>query len=155
MRYIGLILAVGLVVALAFGAGCSCEDPQAADPEQRVVTVPEPEPQPSAEAEPAEQQQRERADRERQVGESVLHAPADYLRTTTVLAPRAARRRVNLAQLQNEIERFWGLEGRYPQSLEELEQWREAELPEIPAGYEFDYDPSSGQLDLVRTQQQQ
>jgi len=86
---------------------------------------------------------------EREVGKNPVQAPVDYLYVTTVKAPRHIKETAFLATLNNEIKSFWGLEGRYPESLKELEQWRGAPLPRLPKGLGYDYDPNTGQLKAV------
>lgn len=154
MRYLITIGFVGFLAAVSLLGGCSCEDPEATAPQNRIVQVEggdeEAEPKEEQPARTGRQETRPQTDGRRDVGENVLDAPADYLRTTTVTAPRAAKRKVNLSYLQNEIKQWWAMKGRYPKSLDELEEWRGTELPECPTGYEYDYDASEGKLEVVR-----
>jgi len=152
MRRFGLIVVAGLIGAAALPGGCSCEDSQATAPGNHVVRVEEAEEHQQAQPRQAAEQQEAgpQPERRRRVGESVLQAPADYLRTTTITAPRAAKRKINAAYIQSEIKQWWAMKGRYPKSLAEFEDWRGSELPECPTGYQYDYDASTGKLEVVR-----
>ncbi|KPK65415.1 MAG: hypothetical protein AMK73_03025 [Planctomycetes bacterium SM23_32] len=85
----------------------------------------------------------------RQPGDSMLHAPDDYLRTVTVTVPRRIESSADQALIQNEIKQFYALEGRYPESLEELVEWRGEPLPQTPRGYVYSYDAATGELLVV------
>jgi hypothetical protein len=41
------------------------------------------------------------------------------------------------------------MKGRYPESLDELAQWRGEELPQLPGELEYAYDSSTGDLKAV------
>jgi len=79
----------------------------------------------------------------------MLHAPDDYLRTVTVTVPRRIESSADQALIQNEIKQFYALEGRYPESLEELVEWRGEPLPQTPRGYVYSYDAATGELLVV------
>lgn len=91
--------------------------------------------------------------RSRPVGESVVHGPTDYLRTTTITAPRRARKKIDKAFIQRELRQFEVLKGRKPKSLEEYEEWRGEPLPEPPSGYEYEYLPEKNELNVVPSDQ--
>lgn len=78
-----------------------------------------------------------------------LSAPAEYLHTVTVRAPKHARKTVELAQLKNELGQFRAIHNRLPRSLEEFEKWRGARLPEAPKGYQYHYDPQKGEMSVA------
>ena len=137
---VGAVAAALLVWAIAC-QGCSCEESE--PPVKEVVVQPEreraEEPQPAAKA----------PKREPGVGDSILRAPADYLGTVIITAPRHARKTVDTALIQNEVRQFYAIEERYPHSLKELEEWRGEPLPETPKGYTYSYDSSAGKVDVV------
>jgi hypothetical protein len=83
------------------------------------------------------------------VGDSVIQGPADYLRTTTITVPTYIKKQANLAYTENEIKQYEAMNGRYPESLKELEEWRGEPLGKLPGGYAYSYDPKSGKLDVV------
>jgi hypothetical protein len=152
-----------LGIAAAFGllawAGCSCKESE--KPKEEVVRV-QGAPQPpqgqvqapaQAAAQPAAPQPRAASDQpDHKVGESLIQAPADYLRTVTISAPRQARKSLDTSLIQNEVTQFSAMEGRYPKSLDELVQWRGAPLPETPGGYVYKYDAAAGKLEVVPAQ---
>jgi len=139
-----LLLALGLCVS----AGCSCEESEA--PQPRVVKAGRPEPRA---ARPADSAPSQPARRERQVGESLLHTPGDYVSTVAVTVPRYARRSINHSVLTQEIEQYRAMHGRYPASLAVLAEWSGRPTPAPPSGYEHAYDPQTGKLELVPTDQ--
>ena len=55
-----------------------------------------------------------------------------------------------MAVLGNEIKQFYALEGRYPSTLTELEEWRGQPLPTPPPGYAYEYDSTTGKFSAVR-----
>ena len=65
---------------------------------------------------------------------------------------RKGREEPNLLSVRNELKQFQALKGRWPESLQEFKQWRGADLPELPEGRGFDYDPASGELKIVDTE---
>jgi len=99
--------------------------------------------------EPPEAQKKPERYYEREVGKNPIKAPTDYLYVATVRAPRHAKEVVFLAELNNEIKQFWGLNSRYPESLKELEEWRGAPVPTLPKGLGYDYNPQTGELKAV------
>ena len=146
-KWLGLFLAAGVALVLVVvltARSCGASKPS----EERVLVVPPKAEQPEAPQQAAPQQQAH-AEPGRQPGDSLLHGPADYLRTTTITIPRYARKTVDVASVQNEIKQFYALQGRYPKSLDELAQWRGEPLPETPKGYVYVYDPASGKVDVV------
>lgn len=54
-----------------------------------------------------------------------------------------------LLAVRNELKQFHALKGRWPESLEEFTEWRGAELPDLPQGRRFQYDPKTGNLKIV------
>ncbi|MHC4787952.1 MAG: hypothetical protein ACYS8K_01940 [Planctomycetota bacterium] len=120
--------------------GCSCEE---SEPPPQEVGAARPAPPEGAEAPAAPARPPEH-----KVGESVLHAPADYLRITTS-APGRTRQRIDAMTVQHEVRQFKALEDRYPRSLDELVEWRGEALPELPRGHAYTYDPQSGAVKVV------
>lgn len=64
---------------------------------------------------------------------------------------RKGREEPNLLGLRNELKQFQAMEGRWPESLKEFTEWRRADLPELREGREFDYDPETGELEIIET----
>jgi len=79
----------------------------------------------------------------------VILEPAMDGRTVTVTVPRRIESSADQALIQNEIKQFYALEGRYPESLEELVEWRGEPLPQTPRGYVYSYDAATGELLVV------
>jgi hypothetical protein len=138
-------LTMALLVLPGLLGGCSCEE---SEPEVKQKAAP-----PAAAQEPPAPQQaaadqEEDGEPERRPGESILHAPEDYLRVT-LKARTKAQKLAALAPLQQEIEMFKSLEGRYPKSLDELATWRDMAIQDPPKGFKYEYDPSTGKLTLA------
>ncbi len=151
-RWLSIVALTAAGAALLAWTGCSCKE---SEPKEEVVRV-QGAPQPGAQdagQQPAGQQAAPRAP-ERRRGESILQAPGDYMYGVTVTAPRQARKTLDTAYIQNEVNQFNAMEGRYPKSLDELVQWRGAPLPETPSGYVYKYDPATGKLEVVPGGQQ-
>ncbi len=146
----GALLAAGVVGVLAAG-GCSKEQPPAP-----VIKVQPQQPQaaqnaPAPAARPAPQGQAQAGGGapDHQVGESVLHAPGDYLYTATVTVPRYAKKTVSAVYVESEIKDFHALKGRWPKSLDELSQWLGEPVQKAPGGMKYSYDPKTGALEVV------
>jgi hypothetical protein len=127
-RQFGLLLVMASALLLV-AAGCSREEP----PEEGAAPAGGPAAEP-----------------ERQVGDHILRAPSDYVRTVTITAPRRIESGAQQALIQGEIKQFFAIEGRYPATLDELVEWRGEALPEPPKGYAYRYDPQKGTLQVVR-----
>jgi len=79
-----------------------------------------------------------------------LTAPVDYLGAVNQ-AKKAAVRAVDLAPIQQAIQLFHAQEDRYPKDLAELARARYIQqVPELPAGSRFAYNPATGDLKIVR-----
>ncbi len=128
MKHIGGLWIVAALLAplMAWSIGCSKEEPSGARSEDEGERY-----------------------YEREVGKNPVEAPADYLYTVTVTAPRRMKETLFLAEISKEIKTFWAFQDRYPESLLELEEWRGAPLPELPRGLGYDYDPETGELRAV------
>ena len=133
MNALRVAVATVLMATLVTWTGCSREDSE-----------PPAEPQAAQEGPPARTP-------DRQPGDSVLLAPADYL-TTTVGALSHAKKTAAIASLTGEIQHFRIAHDRYPESLEELTNWRGISLPEIPKSHTYKYDPATGKVDVVPVQ---
>jgi hypothetical protein len=141
-----MLLALLAAAPLGFAtSGCSCDEPEPVAPN---VVVAQPGQQPPAQPQAAPAQGRGPGE-ERQIGDSILHAPGDYLTTTVVTAPRKIKRDLGNALTNKEVQEFNALEGRFPYSLKELEEWRGADLPEAPKGYTYKYDSTTGEVSVV------
>jgi hypothetical protein len=156
---ISVVVAIATAGALLpAGAGCSCKESE--KPKEEIVRVQRNAPaappgqeaaqegQPAPQA-PGARPARQAARTERVPGESVIHGPVDYLRTVTITAPRQARKTIDMAYIQNEVKQFYAMKERFPNSLDELVQWRGEPLPETPSGYVYKYDAATGKVEVV------
>lgn len=76
-------------------------------------------------------------------------APADYLGAVNQ-AQKSAVKTVDLAQVRGAIKLFQGSEDRFPASLNELVAKRYiARVPQLPAGYAYQYNPQNGDIRVV------
>jgi hypothetical protein len=55
-----------------------------------------------------------------------------------------------VASLTQAIQQYNAAEGHYPQTLQDLAPNYIAKVPQAPAGYKFNYDPTSGSVSLVQ-----
>lgn len=79
-----------------------------------------------------------------------LTAPLDYLEAQG-RAKQASLRVISLAQLQQAVQQFYGMEERWPRDFAELVEKRYlTALPAAPDGYAYTYDPRSGSVRAVR-----
>lgn len=79
-----------------------------------------------------------------------LTAPADYL-GGIANAKRLAERTVDLAAVNNALQLFNAQEERFPRDLHELVERRYLPaLPAAPAGMRMIYNPTTGELRMVR-----
>jgi hypothetical protein len=67
---------------------------------------------------------------------------------------RRGREEPQLLAVRNELKQFQAMKGRWPKDLEEFEEWRGTDLPDLPKGRKFDYDPETGKLELVDTEKE-
>ncbi len=149
----GALLAAGVVGVLAAG-GCSKKEttpppvvkvqPAQPAPPQAAVGAPAPAAGPAKAQAPGLG-----ANPGRQVGESVLRGPGEYLYTATVTVPRYAKKTISATYIEREIREFQALKGRWPKSLDELGQWLGEPVQAAPPGTKYSYDPSTGALEVV------
>ena len=66
---------------------------------------------------------------------------------TVLHAPKHVREVLSMAEVQQSIQSFAALEGRYPKGLDELAQHGMG-APPPPQGFEYDYNPENGQVKL-------
>lgn len=79
-----------------------------------------------------------------------LTAPVDYLGSVGK-AKQTAERQVDLASVKKALDVFYVQEDRYPTNLNELVAKRYIpEVPALPAGSTFNYNPQSGELKVAR-----
>jgi hypothetical protein len=81
---------------------------------------------------------------------SVASAPADYLKSAAQSQKRAVKT-IDLVAINKAIEAFYVQEGRFPKTLEELEDkgfMRTIPLP--PAGMKLNYDTNSGLVTIEK-----
>ncbi len=82
-------------------------------------------------------------------GENPLNAPADYA-GAVLKGQQAAKKTIGAASLDQAIKNFYAEENRYPNSLDELvSKGTLPNLPTLPAGMMFDYDPATGTVKVV------
>ncbi len=143
MKALRCCLIGAMTVSVLAAAGCSCG---ASAPEPAVIVREE------KEEGPADPHAEAWVEGDREVGDSVLHAPADYVGTVAVKVPRYAKRVLGVAQVQAEVRQFWALDDRYPRSIEELVEWRGQPLPELPKHMAYSYDPATGRLEAAPTE---
>lgn len=78
-----------------------------------------------------------------------LTAPVDYLGAIGK-AKKSAVRTIELSSLKQNIQLFYGAEGRFPKNLNELVSMGYlSKLPAPPHGSRFAYNPADGQIALV------
>jgi len=144
-----VIVAALLLGCLAWAGGCSKEEPAqtgataGAQPDMN---------RPDAQAAPEQPTARTPQPRKEGVVESMVNAPADYIGTVVRTRPYA-QDKLAKAELANFIRNFYALEGRYPESLQELEESRGSKLPKLPRGLKYQYDPATGALETVPVEQ--
>jgi hypothetical protein len=83
-------------------------------------------------------------------GGSVSSAPTDYLKSAAKSQQKAVKT-IDLTAINKAIEAFYVQEGRFPKTLEELEEkdfMRVIPLP--PAGMKLNYDTNSGVVTLEK-----
>ncbi len=143
IRRLPATMAVALAaVALFLCGGCSCEDSE--EPAAEVIVVQPKEKRPA----PAQQPQPGGQGGGRRAGTGFFEAPGVYLKTTVRAIPYAERK-VGTASAQYEVKQFYAIEGRYPHSLKELEQWRGEPLPAVRRGHTYKYDKATGKVEVV------
>ncbi|MBU6401876.1 MAG: hypothetical protein KGS61_16290 [Verrucomicrobia bacterium] len=81
-----------------------------------------------------------------------ITAPVDYLGALGK-GKKAAERVVDTSTLNRAVQEFYAGEGRYPKDLQELvtEKYM-PKLPQAPYGMKIVYNPTTGQVSVVRTQ---
>lgn len=80
----------------------------------------------------------------------VLQAPADYVGALGK-AEQNAGKTADIASLNQAIQMFQVDKGRFPKDLNELVQENYLKkVPEAPYGMKLDYDPSNGQVKVVK-----
>ena len=83
------------------------------------------------------------------VGENPITAPVDYLGAVSK-AKQSAVKTLSTVSLDQAVKMFFGQEGRYPKSLDELVSSGTLDkLPAAPQGMKFSYDASTGQVKVV------
>ncbi len=81
-----------------------------------------------------------------------LTLPADYLGAIN-RAQKVAIKTIDTASLRKNIDLFYAQEDRYPKDLNELiAKHYLPELPKLPRGTEYDYDPKTGAIKVLKTQ---
>ena len=77
--------------------------------------------------------------------------PTRYL-DITLHAPKKAQKKLNLISIQESLKAFQAINGRWPKSLEELQQNGYA-IPKPPAGLKYQYDPKTGVVSVSNATQ--
>ena len=80
--------------------------------------------------------------------DGVLAAPVDYIGAVGN-ARNYSIKQIDLAQLNQAIQQFNAVNGRYPKDLQELIPNYVAKIPDVPAGYRITYDATSGKVEVV------
>jgi len=65
-------------------------------------------------------------------------------------AQKYSVKQIDLAQLNQAIQQFNAAEGRYPKDLQELVPNYLAKIPQVPAGYQINYDATTGKVTVVQ-----
>ena len=79
-----------------------------------------------------------------------ITAPVDYLGAVNQ-ARKTAVRQIDLAAIENAIQLFNAQEDRFPRDLNELAQKHYIQgLPALPPGSRFIYNPTTGEIRVVR-----
>ena len=79
-----------------------------------------------------------------------LTAPVDYLGAVNQ-ARKTSLKVIDQTSINNAIQQFNAMEGRYPKDLNELARERYIRaVPEPPAGSRFSYNPANGEFKIVR-----
>ncbi len=82
-----------------------------------------------------------------------LTAPVDYLGAVNQ-AQKSSARKLNLMGIQQAIQQFQVMEDRLPQTLREVvSSGYISRLPEMPKGQSLHYDPRTGVVSQVQTQE--
>jgi hypothetical protein len=83
-------------------------------------------------------------------GNNPLTAPVDYL-GAVAKAKKTADATLDSAALNQQVQLFYGQEGRYPKDLNELvtEKYLKS-LPTPPHGTKLEYNPANGQVKVVK-----
>ena len=77
-------------------------------------------------------------------------APIDYL-AAQGRAKKFAEKAISTAELTSAIQKFQGMEDRYPRDLNELAQQHYLQAPPVPPrGMRFLYNPQNGEIRIVR-----
>jgi len=81
---------------------------------------------------------------------NLVSAPTDYLKSTAQSQQRAVKT-VDLAALNKAVESFYIQEGRFPKTLEELQEKNYLRtVPPVPSGMKFNYDATNGVVTLEK-----
>ncbi len=82
-------------------------------------------------------------------GGNPITAPVDYLGAVNQ-AQKHSVKVVDTVQVQQAIQQFQAAEDRFPKDLQELiKEGYLAKLPELPRGYNYQYNPTNGQIKAV------
>ena len=150
-----ILLLTALVGALALAVGCGKKEEPAPVRREEVRPLDEvPAGEDEAKANDGTKTATSRKP-PRKRGESLIHAPGDYLHIVTIDAPNKARNTAALAQLRGEIQAFNAMNERYPESLDEVKALRGGALPPLSKRFEYRYDPKTGSIEIVDLAQQQ
>lgn len=79
-----------------------------------------------------------------------LTAPVDYIGAVNQ-AKKYSEKQIDIAYVTQAIGLFQAGEGRYPKSIDELVQEHYlGKYPDLPPGYQLNYDPNTGALKVTR-----
>lgn len=65
-------------------------------------------------------------------------------------AQKYSVKQIDLAQVNQAIQQFNASEGRYPKDLQELVPNYLAKIPQVPPGYQLNYDATTGKVKVVQ-----
>ena len=79
---------------------------------------------------------------------AATNAPTGYL-GTLVDAKKSSEKKIDVAYLNQALQMFNVQEGHYPKTLQELTPNYVAKIPDLPIGYQLDYDATKGEVKVV------
>jgi len=163
MRALRDVFVVTAALALITGWTCGCSKKEPPAPvravevpppaEQAAVQEP-PAPPAAAVAEPVKPKEPAPPKEPAHITYKSMPGTLGYL-PAVMSAYQNSKVTLAVAELTSEIQQFYGLKERYPESLKELEEWRTRPLPALMPRLAYDYNPKTGELQVVETPPQE
>jgi len=156
LRYV-FLATVALVLVTGWTCGCSKEEEPAPVRSVEVrppVEPPEVEEPPAAEADPVKPDESARPKQSAHITYKRAPGTPGYL-PAVLGSLQNSKIKLAVAELTHDIQQFYGMNGRYPESLEELEKARTRPLPKLLPRLAYDYDPETGELMVVDAPRQE